>query len=264
MLFTDLDGTLLDHDSYSWKAASSAILELKNRNIPIILNSSKTFVELQSIADDLDLNSPLICENGSIVAVNYNNKTTGINEYAIHRFATPYQELVNIIDQIRTIHKFNFTGFHDMTVEDVVSYTGLSNDAANAASQREATEPLLWNDTQQQLEEFSYLLKQKGLSITRGGRFYHVMSPVDKGLAVKWLIDYLSVTTNDNITIGLGDSVNDLSMLQIVDYPVLIKNVHSPEVETSHLKNIIKTELSGPAGWNQAVLTLIELLTEEN
>lgn len=265
IVFTDLDGTLLDHDNYSWQAASQAINELKRQHIPVILNSSKTFVELQSIARELGISDPLICENGSIVAVNPPQAEQNYAEYSIHHFARPYQEIVKCIDTIRQQQGFNCSGFHDMTVEDIMQHTGLDYEAAYAASQREATEPMLWNDSDENLHKFTLLLEQQGLAITRGGRFYHVMSPVDKGLAVKWLIDhFLQNNTNTSMTtIALGDSENDLAMLQVVDYPVLIKNTHSANFDTSHITNIIKTEKTGPQGWNQVVLELIEQLNEE-
>lgn len=264
ILFTDLDGTLLDHKNYSWQAASEAIKKLKQHQIPIILNSSKTLVELQSIAKELDICQPLICENGSIVAVNSIQTDCNYDDYTIHRFAKPYQEIVSVINEMRQLHKFNCTGFNDMSVEEIMHHTGLDREAAYAASRREATEPLLWNDSAQSLEKFSLMLEQKGLSITRGGRFYHVMSPVDKGQAVDWLIKYFA-DDNDNpvITIALGDSENDLAMLKSVNYPVLVNNPDSVDINTSNISNIIKTEQPGPAGWNRAVLDILEQLKEE-
>lgn len=45
ILFTDLDGTLLDHESYEWKEAKPALDLCKERRVPIILVSSKTRAE---------------------------------------------------------------------------------------------------------------------------------------------------------------------------------------------------------------------------
>ncbi len=42
LVFTDLDGTLLNHDDYSWEAARPALEELQRQSIPLILVSSKT------------------------------------------------------------------------------------------------------------------------------------------------------------------------------------------------------------------------------
>lgn len=34
LVFTDLDGTLLDHDTYSWEAARPALDRLKRQQVP--------------------------------------------------------------------------------------------------------------------------------------------------------------------------------------------------------------------------------------
>ena len=46
LVFTDLDGTLLDED-YGWAAARPAVEALQAASIPIILNSSKTVMEME-------------------------------------------------------------------------------------------------------------------------------------------------------------------------------------------------------------------------
>ena len=43
LVFTDLDGTLLDED-YGWEAARPAVEALRAASIPIILNSSKLLI----------------------------------------------------------------------------------------------------------------------------------------------------------------------------------------------------------------------------
>jgi mannosyl-3-phosphoglycerate phosphatase len=42
-VFTDLDGTLLDHFDYNFDAALATIADLKVRHISIIPNTNKTF-----------------------------------------------------------------------------------------------------------------------------------------------------------------------------------------------------------------------------
>ena len=68
-MFTDLDGTLLDHDTYGFEPALPALAMLAQKNIPVILNSSKTLVEILKIRSALGNCHPFIAENGSVVAV---------------------------------------------------------------------------------------------------------------------------------------------------------------------------------------------------
>ncbi|MCO4797949.1 MAG: HAD-IIB family hydrolase, partial [Colwelliaceae bacterium] len=67
LIFSDLDGTLLDHFTYQSTAANETIQQLKSANIPVILNTSKTFAEVKIILDELQLTTPFIIENGAAI-----------------------------------------------------------------------------------------------------------------------------------------------------------------------------------------------------
>ena len=69
VLFTDLDGTLLDHDTYSWAPALPALNELKLRGAAVVLCTSKTRAELMRLRTELRLNDPFITENGAGVFI---------------------------------------------------------------------------------------------------------------------------------------------------------------------------------------------------
>ena len=69
ILFSDLDGTLLDHDDYRWHAAGPALERLKAANIPLVLNSSKTMPEIRALREELGNNDPFIVENGAAVVI---------------------------------------------------------------------------------------------------------------------------------------------------------------------------------------------------
>ena len=68
MVVTDLDGTLLDHDDYSWEPAAECVATLAEHEVPLILASSKTLAEMRRLAGELELSQPLIVENGAAVA----------------------------------------------------------------------------------------------------------------------------------------------------------------------------------------------------
>ena len=54
----DLDGTLLDHHSYSWAAAEPALARVRALQIPLVLVTSKTAAELEVLRRQLDLPHP--------------------------------------------------------------------------------------------------------------------------------------------------------------------------------------------------------------
>ncbi|NNC55214.1 MAG: HAD hydrolase family protein, partial [Pseudomonadales bacterium] len=67
MVFTDLDGSLLDHHSYSYDAALPALTLLEQKNIPIIFCSSKTRAEMDRLRIDMGHAAPFIIENGAAI-----------------------------------------------------------------------------------------------------------------------------------------------------------------------------------------------------
>ena len=66
LIFSDLDGTLLDHHDYSFESASAALALISKLEIPLILNSSKTEVEIRAIRKNLNNNDPFVVENGAV------------------------------------------------------------------------------------------------------------------------------------------------------------------------------------------------------
>ena len=265
IVFTDLDGTLLDHETYKWIDAAPAIRRLQQNNYPLIFNSSKTYYEIKSLCEEMNNYNPMISENGSVIAVNigcFEDQPAELECYKLHYFGMPYGRVIEILQQLRDSQGYAFRGFNDMSNEELMQQTGLSKHRARAAARREATEPLLWQDSEERLAAFQQQLEAHKLSITRGGRFYHVMSPVDKGRAIQWLLSCYQEREPDTrwISMGLGDSYNDMRMLESVDYPVLVKNPATQQPDVSHIKNIRITSLAGPAGWNQAVEDVLDNL----
>lgn len=63
LVFTDLDGTLLDHETYSFAPAAEALAALKARGVPLVLASSKTAAEIAELHRALGLgDTPAIVE----------------------------------------------------------------------------------------------------------------------------------------------------------------------------------------------------------
>ena len=69
LVFTDLDGTLLDHESYSFEPALPALAVLKEKNIPLVLCTSKTRAEIELFRIQLKNIHPFISENGGAIFV---------------------------------------------------------------------------------------------------------------------------------------------------------------------------------------------------
>ena len=250
VVITDLDGTLLDHHTYTYDAALPAIDALKTRQVPLILNSSKTATEIIALRRQLGLKDPFVVENGAAVYLS----ETSTPEVT---FAQKREEILEIIHRLRTQHQYVFRGFADMTVEEIQSSTGLGKEAAINAMKRDFSEPLLWQQSDSHLDDFCKRLSLNQLQTQRGGRFVHVMGEYDKSDALAWLRNYYheKCSTMPWI-IALGDSENDARMLEAADEAVLVRSPAHPPPRLSH-DRLVLTERSGPEGWNDAILNLL-------
>ncbi len=261
IIFTDLDGTLLDHHSYSWQAAGPALEELRRRGIPLILTTSKTAAEVSQLHAELRLDTPYIIENGAGIIL---PQTDLSRENTAHFFGKPYAELIEIVYQLRGRKNYRFKGFNDFTIAEVSAETGLPAASAALARQRLCSEPLRWDDTAAALADFTADLHQHNLQLLRGGRFYHVLDQqADKGTAVNCLLnDYQQRQSEELFSIGLGDGPNDQALLEAVDLAVIIPSQSGLSPDPEGVR-ILHASSPGPTGWNSSILQILKNFNQE-
>ena len=267
LIFTDLDGTLLDHHSYSWQAAEEALAEIERRRVPLIFVTSKTRAELEVLRQKLGHVHPFVTENGGGVFIPegyFNLRIEGarrIGRYQCLALARPYAEVVAALEELASASGTSVVGFHQMTPREIAQNSGLDLRAAELARQRDFDEPFFFAGANEQaIQEFLQAARQLGMEVVRGGRFWHLAAGSDKGRAVRWLADlYRRATRSRWRSLGLGDSPNDLSLLTAVDQAVLMPlpdGRFDPEV-LARLPQATRATAPGPAGWNQAVLRIL-------
>ncbi len=261
VLFTDLDGTLLDHQTYSWEAARPALRQLEDRRIPWILVTSKTRAEVNRLRQELDHRHAFIVENGAAACIPRGYFPFAVpaavarEGYDVLEWGTPYEHLVAGLRRAAEAAGCRVLSFCDMSVEEVTAATGLTADQAVLAKQREYDEPFKVL-TPGRTGDLLAAIEGQGLRWTRGGRLYHICGDNDKARAVAVLRDLFTRLGEPVVTIGLGDGLNDAPFLQIVDVPVLVRSRFST-VLTHRIPHGTVTERPGPEGWNQAVLSLV-------
>lgn len=258
LVFTDLDATLLDRETYSWREAMPALQLIRQLQIPLILNSSKTIAEMVPLAVELDTRAPLVAENGSVIAM------PGVagESYPSNRqivLGRRYEDIIFTLQQLREKHDYRFRGFHDLDADEISALTGLSPATAALARARKGTEPVLWEEDEKRLGDFRTQLDKHGLSLTKGGRFFHVASKQNKAQALRWLRDYYAESYPDDrwTCIALGDSANDFAMLMAADLAVYLGPRPIPDELTSNISELIVATNPGPKGWNAAMLSLL-------
>ena len=263
IVFTDLDGTLIDHNTYSYEAAKPAIEELRERNIPLIFCTSKTRAEIEVYVRELESTHPFISENGGAIFiprdyfdVDYPVSKTEDN-YDVIELGTSYDTLRRVLVDIRNSENMDIIGFGDMDDEGVSEDTGLDIESARFAKMREYDEAFRLNGDEDTAGRLQKKIHEQGLNYTRGGRYWHILGDNDKGKAVNILTGLYRKEYGNIRTVGLGDSLNDLPMLRAVDIPVLVQKhngEHDPKIAD---QDIMRIRGIGPVGWNMAIKDII-------
>jgi mannosyl-3-phosphoglycerate phosphatase len=140
IVVTDLDGTLLDHFTYSMKPADETLSFLDSRDIPVIMCSSKTRVEMETIAHDTGLTQyPFVIENGAAIVSNGEyEQIFGVERSKILKAFSLMQKELNI----------DARGFSSFTVDELAEMTGLSMEESERALCREFSEPFILLDNE--------------------------------------------------------------------------------------------------------------------
>ncbi|XBS68399.1 mannosyl-3-phosphoglycerate phosphatase-related protein [Acerihabitans sp. KWT182] len=255
LVITDLDGSLLDHHTYSWQPAAHWLEKLKSHHIPVALCSSKTANEIRALQISMGLEgAPFIAENGALLHAGALGQSS--DEPLTKILGQDYSAIREVLLTLRDLRGFKFFGFGDADETVVSEWTGLSPHDALSARQRQASEALIWRDSDERMEEFRQELEQRSLTLIQGGRFYHVISKgSDKGAAVRWLLDlYRQNDGRPWQSLGLGDGPNDISMLEAVDYAVIIRGYSKTPVElASRQHHVYRTTAYGPEGWSEGM-----------
>ncbi|WP_299204700.1 HAD-IIB family hydrolase [uncultured Amphritea sp.] len=260
LIFTDLDGSLLDHFSYSFSQAESLLSLLNEVEVPVIPVTSKTRAELTALRVELESHHPFVVENGAAVFIPENyfptppSDSDRVDDYFCCQFSKPRDHWIELLGEQLSAFGGEFETFTSMGVAGIQASTGLSASAAQLANQREFSEPVKWLGTDERKQLFVETLRQQGATVLQGGRFLHVTGACNKGKALQWLKQQYADSAPDSsfLAIAAGDSYNDIDMLQVADCALVIRSpVHEPPpLEHS---NLYLSSQTGPAGWVEGV-----------
>jgi mannosyl-3-phosphoglycerate phosphatase len=269
VVYTDLDGCLLDSTTYSYEPAAPALEALRARHIPLVLVSSKTRAEIEPLRHQLGHRDPFIVENGAAVFVPRGlfdfplERARARTSYDVIELGLPYGILRDVLKQIEKTVATPLRGFGDLSVEEIMQVTGLTQQQALLAKEREYDEPYLLEGPPALVEEVCRQIVTRGLRWTKGGRLFHLTGDNNKGQAAALLLrcyqrqQRLQGQGEGIETVGIGDSINDAPLLAIVDYPILVQKSDGSYDPDIHIPGMTRAPGIGPVGWNHAVQELL-------
>ena len=247
VVFTDLDGTLMDHDSYDVAPALRAEA-LAARSIPVVPVTSKTRTELVPLMARLGLSGPAIAENGAVIM-----NTDGSPDTADAR-----EKIALALDALPKNIRKAMICFCDMEIEQIAAATGLTHADATRAAAREASEPFMWQGDAPPLTTLTEILVETlekfDLRLTQGGRFFHIVPPRDKAAAISAL-PAEQTPRPQSWVLGTG------RMMFPCCWPPTGRAHYQWRINTQRFlpadHNLYLSRASGPAGWHEAITAFL-------
>lgn len=265
LIFTDMDGTLLNHHDYRFEATLPLMQRLDELGIPVIFNTSKTLAEMQLLSRQFGNRHPFIVENGSAVVIptgyfpdhflnQLDHEVKTLDEYRAIVLGTELDNIQSFVSRVNPAA----INFGQCSIEQAMHITGLSHSEARAAQQRDFSVPLQFEDEQAQ-RSFVRQATEAGFSTLLGGRFVHILGQCDKGSSMLTLKSlFKDHYAQDFQILALGDSPNDLHMLTHADKAVIVKSPSSHQLQPDH-PDLYLTRHPAPEGWVEGVQQALPL-----
>lgn len=248
LLFTDLDGTLLDR-RYDLKGAADAMDSLHQYGCLCVPASSKTHAEMVELSNFRKFPSPYIFENGGGLSWPSAREPELIGRLA--------EEISDLLDHIRDEHLFKFRLFRDISVVEIAGRTGLTEAGARKAKARQASMPLIWTDTRESLERFREILGFIGLQVVSGGLFQTVLDKrCSKAAAMLSIAEEFNRGECRPGLVACGDAENDLEMMATAGTAILFPNKAGQYISFDHQR----LHFAPKAGHEQWLLSLRQVL----
>ncbi|WKN43223.1 HAD-IIB family hydrolase [Tunicatimonas pelagia] len=271
VVFTDLDGTLLNFQDYSYQTVEPLVHQLRQGKIPVVFCSSKTKAEQQHYRKALHNADPFIVENGSAIFVpegyfsfsvadklSAQHQVVLESDFEVIVLGEKFSTVRAGIEQARQEIDVQLWGYADLSLAEIQEIIQLDKEFAQRAATRDFSETLLTGDKSGEgFRQFQDVLSSRGLSCVSGGKFHTVMGQgSDKGKAVQVLTELFKQEFGEVHTIGLGDSANDLPLLRAVDVGYLVQKPDKTWLATDD-ERIQKVTGVGPQGWVNVAQSLI-------
>ncbi len=143
IIFSDLDGTLLDEKTYSPALSIQALKYLQENSVKIVFCSSKTRKEQEFIRNALQVNDPFIAENGSAIIIPSNTLAISVDTFEdkdgirVITLGKTIEQIRLMLNDVEMETGLTIETFCDLSASQIAQITDLDIDSAKVAKERE-------------------------------------------------------------------------------------------------------------------------------
>ena len=267
IIFTDLDDSLLKDNKYYADILDEFIKKIILKNFLIIFITSKTFYEVKSLYKNNNICFSFSSENGA--SFNIIDKKS-LNKYSFKRIinknAITVSEIKKRLNSLPLKYQKYFSLISDLEITEQIKITKLEEKQLNDFYKREFSVSLSWNGSKTIYLKFKEKLDQLKLQATFGGKIINVSGLHNKLDAVKFYNQYTSklYKTSNYKTISIGDSENDIEMLNYSDYSGIVKREDGKKIKLNKNHNVFISSSSAPKGWVEIVNLVSKKMEDKN
>lgn len=276
VIFTDLDGTLLDYEGYQFAPAGGGLYQVRRQRVPLVFTSSKTLEEQRRYQHEMDVEGPMIVESGSAVVLPVGYFDEELVREVVEDDAADVDVrsvgdrivlvLGRTVDEVRAAlaeageeTELAVRGFGDMSLAELEELTGLPETMARRARAREYSETIFLDADADAWKRLRQALRERGLAFHGEGPLATVLGAgTDKGRGVRLVTRLFGrASGQEPTTVGLGDGPSDVPMLEAVDRPFLVERQGGGWIDAD-VAGVERVEGVGPRGWERAIRGVLD------
>ena len=251
IVFTDLDGTLLDARDFSWEPARPTLRRLREREALVVPITSKTLGETVRIADELGLRGPLVVESGGGIA-----RRAGAG-WLVEGRGVVATRILELLPELERRSGSRLRLFSEMPDAEAASLSGLSGDELDRSRRRQFDVPFT---TDASIAAIAAAAEEFGLSVQTGDRFHHLCGRFGKASAVREIVaEATRESGRTPLVIALGESALDAEFVVLADVRIAIPRPGgSVDAILAAIPRVRTAPAPGRAGWAGALDALLD------
>ena len=232
------------------------IQKLIRENFLIIPITSKTYKEVLELYKEINFSFSFSVENGAATFINTDVNKKNYFKKIVHKNAISRKTIKRIIynNSFKKYSKY-ISLVEDLNLETQMQISQLNSKGISNFSRRDFSLPIIWKGPEHLIRDFKDDLFNYKLKAIFGGKMYNICGNHNKVDALKYLINYYSrkLRNRSLSIISIGDSKNDVEMLNYAKYSGIVKNSNNFIIKLDKRKNVFYSKLYAPYGWVELI-----------